>query len=139
MSVINNYISEFSSYIARNGHSYYGHLSEGELPFEKLEIYDKNKESKHHHLGKYGWTEFLEPRTNAHHLAWGTDLVDLSNEMSGDTIDPGFGLSLDTTNSEDLETLWIQNLDNDVIPYSSEDTIEIDYDAYSRHAWIRLR
>ncbi len=143
-SYISNYISDFASFISRNGHAYYGHLdlAENHMPFEFIDVYDKEGLPHQEHIGHYGWSEFMEPRTDAHHLIWASELsiLDVHTQNLMDNKDhedaPILPLEIDVNDNTNPNFLWIQNTNKDIL---SDDVVETTASGtYSKHAWIRL-
>ena len=119
---ISNYISDFASFISRNGHAYYGHLdlTENHMPFEFIDVYDKERVPHKEHIGHYGWSEFMEPRTDAHHLIWASELnmldVHTQNlmENNDDEDAPILPLEINVNDNTNPNFLWIQNTNKDI-------------------------
>ena len=131
------HLNNFATFISRNGNAYYGHLNDGDMPFEKLNIIDKNGIERTEPYANRGWAEFLSPRTKAHNLMWDVQLTEvdnLANSLMGSTEDDINYASMDISSSGPYDKLFIDTTHADVIP-SSTGAVS---DHFAVNAWIRL-
>ena len=133
------HLNNFASFISRNGNAYYGHLDNGEMPFEKMNVIDKNGEERSLPYTERGWAEFLSPRTKAHALQWDVQLTEVNNLVNATiaSVDGNIDYeNMTISNSGSSDVLYIDTTHADVIP--SDTVAGVVSDHFAKNAWIRL-